>query len=134
MLSETSRRTALLKRRRRSSISSASRRSSASSSSSVRSALRVTRNAAASSITIPANSVCSWAMISSSTGRKRDSSTSTSRGNTVGTLTRAKRRSSLSGSGSDTIAAMLRARLEMYGNGWLGSTASGVSTGKMRCS
>ncbi len=73
-------------------------------------------------------------MISSSTGRNRCSSTSTRRGKTVGTLTRAKRRSSLSGSGSDTIAAMLSARFEMYGNGWLGSTASGVSTGKMRCS
>ena len=134
MPSDTSRRTALLNRRRRSSISSASSRSSASSSSIVRSALRVTRNVATSSITMPANSVGRWAMISSSAGTKRDSSTSNRRGNTVGTLTRAKRRSSISGSGSATIAATLSASSEMYGNGWLGSTASGVSTGKMRCS
>ena len=89
----------MLKRRRRSSISSASRRSSASSSSSVRSALRVTRNVATSSITIPEKSVWRWAMISSSAGMKRDSSTSNRRGKTVGTLTRAKRRSSLLGVG-----------------------------------
>ena len=55
MASDTSRRTARLKRRRRSSISTASSRSSASSSSTMRSALRVTRKAAASSITMPAN-------------------------------------------------------------------------------
>ena len=53
-----------------------------------------------------------------------------SRGNTLGTFTRAKRRSPVSG--SDTMAARLSARLEMYGNGWAGSTASGVSTGKIR--
>jgi hypothetical protein len=32
------------------------------------------------------------------------------------------------------MAARLSARFEMYGNGWAGSTASGVSTGKMRSS
>ena len=52
----------------------------------------------------PTNSVWRWATISSSAGMKRRSSTSNSRGKTVGTLTRAKRRSSLSGSGSATIA------------------------------
>ena len=70
----------MLKRRRRSSISRASSRSSASSSSIVRSALRVTRNVATSSITIPENSVGRWAMISSSAGTKRDSSTSNEAG------------------------------------------------------
>ena len=89
----------MLKRRRRSSISSASRRSSASSSSIVRSALRVTRNVATSSTTMPGNSVGRWAMMSSSAGMKRDSSTSNRRGKTVGTLTRAKRRSSMLGIG-----------------------------------
>ncbi len=33
-----------------------------------------------------------------------------------------------------TRTARFSDRLEMYGNGWPGSTASGVSTGKMRCS
>ena len=56
----------------------------------------------------------------------------TRRGKTSGTLSRTKRRSPVSGSA--TLAAMLSARLEMYGNGWPGSTASGVSTGKMRSS
>ena len=53
-------------------------------------------------------------------------------GEHVGTFTRAKRRSPVSG--SQTIAARLSERFEMYGNGCAGSTASGVSTGKIRCS
>ena len=132
MLSWTSSRTGLLKRRRRSSNSTASSRSSASSSSSVRSALRVTRNTAHSSTTMPTNNVGRCAAMIFSTGRKRPSSSATRRGNTLGTLSRTNRRSPVSGSA--TLAAMLRARLEMYGNGWPGSTASGVSTGKIRSS
>ena len=68
-----------------------------------------------------------------SSGTKRSpSGSSTNRGSSDGTFTRAKRRSS--DSGSRTITARFSDRFEMYGNGWPGSTASGVSTGKMRCS
>ena len=71
--------------------------------------------------------------MSCSTSTKRSPSGSPiRRGKTVGILTLAKRRSPVSG--SLTIAARLRARLEMYGNGCAGSTASGVRTGKIRCS
>ncbi len=54
-------------------------------------------------------------------------STSTIRGRTGGTLTRANRVSPLSGSRRPT--AIDRLSVEMYGNGWPGSTASGVRTG-----
>ena len=82
---------------------------------------------------MPTNRLCSWAAMSCSAGRNRTpSGRPTRRGNTVGTLTLANRRSPVSG--SLTIAARLSARLEMYGNGWAGSTANGVSTGKIRCS
>ena len=47
-------------------------------------------------------------------------------------MTLAKRCSPVSG--SPTNAATDSARSEMYGNGWLGSTANGVSTGKTRSS
>ena len=56
-------------------------------------------------------------------------STSISRGRTAGTLTRANRRSPLSGSRRPT--AIDRLSVLMYGNGWPGSTASGVRTGKI---
>src|SRR6056297_150396 len=132
MSSDTSRRTALLKRRRRNSISTASSRSSASSSSRVRSALRLTRNGAQSSMIMPTNSRSRRAAISCSTGRNRPGDTSTSRGKRRGTLSRANRRSPVSG--SETLTASDRARSEMYGNGCPGSTANGVSTGNTRSS
>jgi len=69
----------------------------------------------------------------SSTGRKREArlldSTATSRGTLLGTLTRAN--SSGPPAGSRTTTARLSDSPEMYGNGCAGSTASGVSTGKM---
>ncbi|CAB4560456.1 unannotated protein [freshwater metagenome] len=80
---------------------------------------------------MPEYSRCMCAAITCSAGTKRrPSERASSRGNTFGTFTRANRRSPVSG--SLTIAARLSARLEMYGNGWAGSTASGVSTGKIR--
>ena len=57
----------------------------------------------------------------------RFGSTSIRRGRIGGTLTRAKWRSPVSGSRSPT--AIDRLSVEMYGNGWPGSTASGVRTG-----
>ena len=51
------------------------------------------------------------------------------RGSTGGTLMRAKRRSPVSG--SRTVTASDSDRSLMYGNGCAGSTASGVSTGKI---
>ncbi len=84
-------------------------------------------------MTMPTNIECSWAAMTCSTGTKRcPSGRAISRGKTLGTFTRAKRRSPVCG--SLTIAARFSARLEMYGNGCAGSTASGVSTGKMRWS
>ncbi len=59
----------------------------------------------------------------------RFGSTSSSRGRIWGTLTRAKTRSFVSGSRRPT--AIDRLSVEMYGNGWPGSTASGVRTGKI---
>ena len=47
----------------------------------------------------------------------------------LGTLTLANRSAPLSG--SRTMIAMFRLSPEMYGNGCAGSTASGVSTGKI---
>ena len=55
--------------------------------------------------------------------------TSISRGRIGGTLIRAKSRSPVSG--SRTVTASDSDRSLMYGNGWPGSTASGVSTGKI---
>ncbi len=57
------------------------------------------------------------------------SSTVMNRGSSGGTLTRAK--CSFSVFGLRTITARLSESPEMYGNGWAGSTASGVSTGKI---
>jgi len=56
-------------------------------------------------------------------------STAMKRGSRGGTLTRAK--NSLPVPGLRTTTARLSERPEMYGNGWAGSTASGVSTGKI---
>ena len=50
-------------------------------------------------------------------------------GNAGGTLTRANKRRPSYGSAGTT--ARLSDRSEMYGNGWPGSTANGVSVGKM---
>ena len=55
--------------------------------------------------------------------------TSHRRGSTGGTLMRANR--SLALAGSRTVTASDSDRSLMYGNGWDGSTASGVSTGKI---
>ena len=74
--------------------------------------MRVTRNTACSSTTMPTNSECSCAAMICSTGTNRlPSGSATSRGNTLGTFTRANRRSPVSG--SLIIAARLSARLEM---------------------
>ena len=79
---------------------------------------------------IPGNSRPRFAEITSSINTKRvDPGTDMKRGKFCGILTRAKRRSCVRG--SLAIMARLRARLEMYGNGCAGSTASGVSTGKI---
>ena len=63
-----------------------------------------------------------------SVGRPRQS-TAMYRGSSGGTLTRAK--CSLPVDGFTTTTARLSDRPEMYGNGCAGSTASGVSTGKI---
>ena len=55
--------------------------------------------------------------------------TDTKRGTLLGTLMRAN--SSGPPSGSRTTTARFSDSPEMYGNGWAGSTASGVSTGKI---
>ncbi len=65
-----------------------------------------------------------------SSGTKRSPSGSgTKRGSSGGTFTRANRSSPLDG--SRTTTARFSDRFEMYGNGCAGSTASGVSTGKI---
>ena len=134
IVSATSRRTAHWKRRRRSSICTAISRSSASSSLRVRSALRVTRKLWCSSTSMPGKSMSRWAAITSSsaTNRQEPSPVSTQRSRVSGTLTRAKRCSEPTGSRIKT--ARLSERSEMNGKGCPGSTASGVSTGKTRCS
>ena len=130
ILVSTSRRTTrpnLLRRRRTDSI--ASRRSSASSSSS-KSASRVTRNGWCASTSIPGNSAPSLAAMTCSSSTKRSpSGSATKRGSSGGTFTRAKRSSPLDG--SRTVTARFSDRFEMYGKGCAGSTARGVSTGKI---
>ena len=64
--------------------------------------------------------VVPWRLVRASTSSSR-------RGSTGGTLTRANRRSPVSGSRRPT--AIESVSVEMYGNGWPGSTASGVRTG-----
>ncbi len=123
----TSRRTASPKRRRRSSSSIARSRSSASSSSIARSALRVTRKRWCSRTSIPLNRASRFCSMTWSSRTKRDFSTSSRRGRICGTFTRAKPRSPVAGSRRPT--AIERLSVEMYGNGWPGSTASGVRTG-----
>ena len=77
--------------------------------------------------------VKSWSRcraITSSRATNRPSASFTNRGSTLGTLTRANCRMPVTGFFTST--ARLIDRPEMYGNGCEGSTASGVSTGKMR--
>ena len=82
---------------------------------------------------MPGNSASRCAAITCSSGTKRvRPGSATKRGSSGGTLTRAKRCSPVAG--SRTATARLSERFEMYGNGCAGSTASGVSTGKMRAS
>ncbi len=132
MSSATSSRTGEPNRRRASSRSSACSRSSSRSSSTSKSALRVTRNAWCSTISMPGNSTGRSAAISSSIGRKRTTapsrlSSSTNRSTLSGTLTRAK--CSTAVSGCLTVTARFRLSPLTNGNGCAGSTASGVSTG-----
>ena len=82
----------------------------------------------------PGTGVESCAAITCSSGTKRSPSGSgRNRGSSGGTFTRAKRRSSGVGV-ARPATPRFSDRFEMYGNGWPGSTASGVSTGKIRCS
>ena len=84
--------------------------------------------AATDSTSIPGKSSWRWAAITCSRGTKRSPSGMTmKRGSSGGTFTRANRRSP--DFGSRTRTARFSDRLEMYGKGWPGSTASGVSTG-----
>ena len=68
-------------------------------------------------------------MSCSSSTKRCASGSSRKRGSSGGTLTRAKRSSPVAE--SRTVTARFSDRFEMYGNGCAGSTASGVSTGKM---
>src|SRR6266540_2346198 len=129
MLTASSSRTTAPKRRRRSYCSTATRRSSASSSATSMSASRVTRKGWASTTTMPGKSWSRCAMTTCSSGTNVEPSASgTKRGRMSGTLTRANSGRWLAG--SRTVTASDSDRLEMYGKGWPGSTASGVSTGK----
>ncbi len=77
---------------------------------------------------MPGNSESRWAEMICSSGTKRSpSGMTTKRGSAGGTLTRAMRPSPETGSSTSTTR--FSERFEMYGNGWPGSTASGVSTG-----
>ena len=129
-VSSTSSRTGGPKRRRSSSFSSAASRFSASSSSTSRSSLRVTRKVCTPSTSMPGKSRLRCSPITSSSGTKRSLPTGTKRAKIGGTLTRAK--CSLPVFGLRTSTAMFSDSPEMYGNGWAGSTASGVRTGKTR--
>ena len=87
----------------------------------------VTRNTWCSRMSRPTNSSGRCAAITSSSGTYRYRPTLRNRGSSGGTLTRAKMVAPVSGSA--IITARLSDRPEMYGNGWAGSTTSGVSTG-----
>ncbi|CAB4705637.1 unannotated protein [freshwater metagenome] len=84
-------------------------------------------------MTMPGNKLLKCAPIKSSKGINRLIPlrfVSTKRGRTGGTLTRAKNSSPVTA--FFTMTARLSERPDMYGNGCEGSTASGVSTGKIR--
>ncbi len=124
---ETSIRTMSPKRRLRSSSCTASSRSSASSETS-KSASLVSRKTTGSLISICGKSAArKWAITSSSGMNSPLAPTSKNRGSPSGTFTRASRSSPVSGSRTNT--ARLSDSAEMYGNGWPGPTAKGVSTG-----
>ena len=121
----TSTRTTSPKRRRWSSSSTASSRSSASSDSS-KSASRVTRNAARSTISMPGKSCGRKCAITCSIGTSRSAApTVRKRGSASGTFTRAKRSSPVSGSRARTPSESERP--EMYGNGCPGLDARAAS-------
>ena len=109
---ETSTRTTSPKRRRRSSSSTARTRSSASSET-VKSASRVTRKTAWSTISMPGKSTSRFLAIRSSSGTNvRPSPTGTKRGSiSFGTFTRAK--ASIPPTGSRTTTPSESERLEM---------------------
>ena len=125
----TSSRTTLPNRRWRSPSSIASRRSSASSSAVSRSASRVTRNRCASRISVPGKRRSRWAKISSSIKIQSPLPNCTIRPRIVGTFTRASE-ISWSSCARSRIASERLSEL-ISGNGWPGSTARGVSTGKI---
>ncbi len=136
MSSATSRRTGDPNRRRASSRSRACNRSSSRSSSTSMSALRVIRNAWCSTMSSPGNNTGRNAAMSASMGRNRtvwwpssrsSPFSSTNRSTLSGTLIRAK--CVVPSSGWRTVIARLRLSPLTNGNGWAGSTASGVSTG-----
>ena len=130
--SSTSSRTGGPKRRSKSSCSRLVKRSSESSSSISKSWFRVTRNVRWPTISIPGKSCSRFSAIKSSRGMNRVecSVVGIKRLKIGGTFTRAKNFSLVSG--LITRTPKLRDRPEMYGNGCDGSTANGVSTGKMR--
>lgn len=113
-----------------SSRSSACMRFSVTSSSTSRSSFLVTRKTWCSTTSMPLNSCPRWAAITSSSGTKRFLDAVTKRGSWLGTFTLAK--TVLPVEGLRTVTARFRDRPEMYGKGWAGSTASGVSTGLIR--
>ena len=79
---------------------------------------------------MPGKSWSRWRAITASSGTKTESPSGMKRGSTsFGTLTRAKVSAPETGSRSQTASES--DRLEMYGNGRPGPTASGVSTGKI---
>ena len=89
----------------------------------------MTRNAFQLWISIPGKSAPRLAPITCSRGTKwLARPNGTQRGKLFGTFTRAKCFAPVSG--SQIWTASESERFEMYGNGWPGSTASGVSTGK----
>ena len=131
MCSSTSRRTGGPKRRRTSSRSSAWSRSSSLSSSTSRSSLRVTRNAWLSTISMPGNSCPRCAEMRSSTGTNAPPSGRPDEPRQQRRAPSRRAKCSWPPSGSRTETARFSDSPEMYGNGCAGSTASGVSTGKI---
>src|SRR5262249_502150 len=129
------RRTAAPRRRLRTSSSIALSRSSTSSSSISMSLSRVTRKAAACSSFIPGNKVGGWVRMTVSRAVKTwrgppgSAGRGTKRASTAGTCTTANSLSASPGRSSST--ARLSDLLSRCGNGWPGSMASGVSTGKI---
>ena len=78
-------------------------------------------------MSIPGNNMSRCWAIRSSSGTKREPPMPRNRSRLGGTFTRAN--SSVPVAGLRTTTARFSESPEMYGNGWAGSTASGVSTG-----